>query len=104
MSNSKTPAPLTAYVLVAMVEAGEDLASKPVVKAVECLARDTSTHPYTLATKAYALALAGRPEAADAVTDMIGAAVNDTDKTYWTLPEEQGTDMFGDVFTLYKEP
>lgn len=92
MSTSKTPAPLTAYVLVALLEAGEDLTSKPLDKAVQCLNSDTSTHPYTLATKAYALALAGRPEAAAAVTTLLGAAVDSKDAIYWKLPEGQGTE------------
>ncbi|XP_050717837.1 pregnancy zone protein-like isoform X3 [Eriocheir sinensis] len=90
LSNSKTPASLTAYVLVALIEADEDLTSKPVNKAVQCLTSDTSIHPYTLATKAYALALAGRPEAAAAVTALLEAAVDSKDEMYWKLPERQG--------------
>lgn len=92
VSNSKTPAPLTAYVLVALVEAGEEPTSKPLDRATQCLTRDTSTHPYTLATKAYALALARRPEADAAVTALMEAAVNDKEETYWKLPQGQGTD------------
>lgn len=91
LSNTKTPASLTAYVLVALIEADEDLSSKPVNRAIQCLNSDTSTHPYTLATKAYALALAGRPEATAAVTALLEAAVNATDEMYWKLPEKQGT-------------
>ncbi|XP_050717838.1 alpha-2-macroglobulin-like isoform X1 [Eriocheir sinensis] len=90
LSNSKTPASLTAYVLVALIEADEDLTSKPVNKAVQCLACDISTHPYTLATKAYALALAGCSKAAVAVTALLEAAVDNKDEMYWKLPERQG--------------
>lgn len=90
VSNSKTPAPLTAYVLVSLLEAGQDKTSKPIDKAVQCLLSDTSTHPYTLATKAYALAIAGRPEADAAVTALLAAAVDNKNETYWTLPDDAG--------------
>lgn len=99
MSTSKTPAPLTAYVLVALLEAGEDPTFKPLDKAAQCLNSDTSTHPYTLATKAYALALAGRPEAAAAVTALVEAAVDSTNETFWKLPERQGTNRLPQTFT-----
>lgn len=90
MSNSKTPAPLTAYVLVALLEGGEEPTAEPLSKAAECLNTVSSRHPYTLALKAYALALAGRPEADAAMTELLDVATITNNSTYWVLPEGLG--------------
>uniref|UniRef100_A0A0N7ZA31 Alpha-macroglobulin receptor-binding domain-containing protein n=1 Tax=Scylla olivacea TaxID=85551 RepID=A0A0N7ZA31_SCYOL len=87
VSNSKTPAPLTAYVLMSLVEAGEQPSAPPLDMAAQCLSSVSSRHSYTLALKAYAMALAGRPEAADVLTELENAAVVTSNSMHWKLPE-----------------
>ena len=85
MSNSRTPAPLTAYVLISLLEGGEEATAPPLDLAVQCLNAVTSTHPYTLALKAFALALANRTEAAAAVQALETAATTTSNSMYWEL-------------------
>lgn len=87
VSDSKTPAPLTAYVLVSLLEGGEDPSAPPLDMATQCLSSVSSTHPYTLALKAYAMALAGRPEAADVLTELENIATVTSNSMHWKLPE-----------------
>ncbi|XP_063849335.1 alpha-2-macroglobulin-like [Scylla paramamosain] len=89
VSDSKTPAPLTAYVLMSLVEGGEQPSAPPLDMAIQCLSSVSSRHPYTLALKAYAMALAGRPEAADVLTELENAAVVTSNSMHWKLPEDR---------------
>nr|AYV97196.1 alpha-2 macroglobulin [Portunus trituberculatus] len=89
VSNSKTPAPLTAYVLVSLLEGGEQPTAPPLDMAAQCLNGVSSRHPYTLALKAYAMALAGRPEAADVLTELESIANVTSNSMYWKLPESR---------------
>lgn len=87
VSDSKTPAPLTAYVLVSLLEGGEDPSAPPLDMATQCLSNVVSSHPYTLALKAYAMALAGHPEASDVLTELENAAIVTSNSMHWNLPE-----------------
>ncbi len=80
-----TPAPVTAYVMAAMMEAGEEINSTLVTRAAKCLASDTSVHPYTLALKAYAMARAGLPETGIAVKNLMNMATVTRHETHWKM-------------------
>lgn len=62
--------PLTAYVMIALLEAGEEPTSAAVRGAVRCLASKEEQDVYPMTLKAYALALAKLP-AADALLQQI---------------------------------
>ena len=63
---------LTSYVLISLLEAGEDATSRAVSEAQFCLAaNEDPTEPYTLALTAYALALAGSPRAEETLDALL---------------------------------
>ncbi|KAK4303730.1 hypothetical protein Pmani_024278 [Petrolisthes manimaculis] len=82
---------LTAYVMAALLEAGTPSDDSSVLKAALCLTNDNSTHPYTLATKAYALALASHPSASSLLQKLSDQAVVATNAMYWDLPTGIGS-------------
>ncbi|XP_063886499.1 pregnancy zone protein-like [Scylla paramamosain] len=79
---------LTAYVLISLLEAGQESFSPTVLSAKSCLLSQESPsyHPYILALKAYALALVGVPEAGDALRALMSQAVVTSNSTHWELP------------------
>lgn len=79
--------PLTTYVMISLLEAGEDPSSPTIDLARQCLSKDTSQDPYTLALKAYAFALAKFPEAQKTLQQLIDLAVITKNATYWELPK-----------------
>lgn len=81
---------MTAYILAALLEAGELTTSRAVSEAAFCLINDKSDDPYTLAIKTYALALAGAPEAASLLTQLLAKATTTTEGLYWELPATDG--------------
>lgn len=81
---------MTAYILTSLLEAGELTTNKAVSEAAFCLVNDKSDDPYTLALKSYALALAGAPEAASLLTQLLAKATTTTDGLYWELPATDG--------------
>ena len=82
--------PLTAYILTSLLEAGELTVSKPITEAAFCLVSDKSEDPYTMALKAYALALAETSEAAIQLTQLLAKAQRTKDGMYWELPPTNG--------------
>lgn len=85
-----SPVPLTAYVLISLLEAGEPSTSKTVSEAAFCIHADKSDNPYTLVLKAYALALSGETNAELVVQQMINKAVETSNSMYWELPAGSG--------------
>lgn len=73
----------------ALLEGGIESSSKGVLDAARCIVSDTSTHPYTLATKAYALALANHASAVPILQSLLDQAVEETNSMYWNLPKER---------------
>ncbi|KAG7156135.1 Ovostatin-like [Homarus americanus] len=67
----ESPVPLTAYVMVALLEAGEDLTSVGVKEAIRCITSHQVYDPYVMSLKAYALALANMPEAEAVIQDVV---------------------------------
>ncbi|KAK4321505.1 hypothetical protein Pmani_007700 [Petrolisthes manimaculis] len=75
--NSGNEVSLTAYVMAALLEPETPKDDTIVSRAALCLTNDTSTHPYALATKAYALAL----------QKLLSQAVVTKNAMYWNLPK-----------------
>ncbi|KAG0728380.1 Murinoglobulin-1 [Chionoecetes opilio] len=90
IAGNESPVPLTAYVLSALLEAGELSTNKAVSEAAYCLTQDTNADPYTLALKTYALALADAPEAVTLLTQLLAKAQVTKDGMYWQLPSKDG--------------
>ncbi|KAG7168906.1 Murinoglobulin-2-like 1, partial [Homarus americanus] len=87
VGESDSPVPLTAYVMIALMEAG-DLSCNPLFcPAAECIQASTSQDPYTLALKAYAMALAGLTEANTVLQNLLGQAIVAKNSTHWELPK-----------------
>lgn len=78
---------MTAYVLIALLEAGIDINMPIVMDAGRCVLADSSNDPYTLALKAYALALAKDPNAQPAIQKLFSLAVVEKNAVYWNLPQ-----------------
>ncbi|ROT61348.1 alpha2 macroglobulin isoform 3 [Penaeus vannamei] len=83
LADSGTPVPLTAYVLTALIEAGTIPTARIVTDATRCVLSDSSSDPYTVAVKAYALALAKHPEAQTLLQQLIDMAVVEENAMYW---------------------
>jgi CD109 antigen len=75
-------ASLTAYVAVALMQAGEKTASGKAVKWLEGQVSGI-TDSYTMALTSYALELAGSAKAADACQKLMGMAKEDSNGLYW---------------------
>ncbi|ROT85735.1 alpha2 macroglobulin isoform 2 [Penaeus vannamei] len=90
IDGSGSPVPLTAYVLISLLEAGEVTSSRAVMEAAFCLDADTSKDPYTLALKAYSLSLSDSPKAEQAVQNLINVAEETTNSMHWELPAGSG--------------
>ncbi|XP_047484789.1 alpha-2-macroglobulin-like isoform X4 [Penaeus chinensis] len=90
IDGSGSPVPLTAYVLIALLEAGEVTSSRAVMEAAFCLDADTSKDPYTLALKAYSLSLSDSPKAEQAVQNLINVAEETANSMHWELPAGSG--------------
>lgn len=74
---------LTAYVAVALLEAGQTRAAEKAVGYVEGRL-DAVEDPYSLALAAYALELGGSASAADAYERLLAAVVEDEDGLHWS--------------------
>ncbi|XP_071547683.1 alpha-2-macroglobulin-like protein 1 [Panulirus ornatus] len=84
--------PLTAYVLISLMEAGADPSSAEVTRATACLLDSTRDllDPYVLALKSYALALARHPDARQTLQLLLDQAVVQSNSTFWNLPDGPG--------------
>ncbi|CAL4111582.1 unnamed protein product, partial [Meganyctiphanes norvegica] len=85
IAGSGSPVPLTAYVLISLLEAGEPRSSKAISEAAYCLQANQSIDPYTQALKAYALSLANLPEGQSAVDSLIKMANEDSSSMSWEV-------------------
>ncbi|KAK8391913.1 hypothetical protein O3P69_017494 [Scylla paramamosain] len=99
IAGNDSPVPLTAYILTALLEAGELTVSRPISEAAFCLISDKSEDTYTLALKAYALALAEAPEAAGLVLQLRAKAKVSTEGMYWEIPSVNGKSAAAGVET-----
>nr|XP_045625235.1 murinoglobulin-2-like isoform X1 [Procambarus clarkii] len=90
IEGSDSPVPLTAYVMIALLEASDESCTASSCLAAQCLRADTSHDPYVMALKAYAFALAMLPEAEAVLQKLLAQAVVTKNSTYWVLPKGPG--------------
>ncbi|XP_069182649.1 alpha-1-inhibitor 3 [Procambarus clarkii] len=80
-----SPVPLTAFVLISLLEAGVSPRTAVVTNACSCVTNDTSQDLYTLALKSYALALAKREEVYKVLPKLIERAKVTKDTMNWEI-------------------
>lgn len=90
MGEYGSPVPLTAYILISLLEAGEPVTSRAVSEAAFCLLAVNTTDIYTLALRSYALALSGVLDAKLLMEQMINQAVETSSTLHWELPAGVG--------------
>ncbi|KAK4317436.1 hypothetical protein Pmani_011444 [Petrolisthes manimaculis] len=90
VGEKETRVPLTAYVLISLLEAGEEPGSSAVTNATICLNSYSTHDPYTLALKAYALALAQNAEAQIIMQQLMNKAIVRKNSTHWELHRTPG--------------
>ncbi|XP_068236577.1 alpha-1-inhibitor 3-like isoform X6 [Palaemon carinicauda] len=90
ISGAGSPVPLTAYVLISLLESGEPHTSKAISEAAFCLNADNLENPYTTVLIAYALALSQESNAEKVVEKMISLATETSNSMHWELPKESG--------------
>ncbi|XP_069952469.1 alpha-2-macroglobulin-like [Cherax quadricarinatus] len=90
LGDDSSPVPLTAYVLISLLEAGEPPSSAAISEAAFCLLADQSQDPYTAALKAYALALSGLSEAQSVIEKVINTAMENSHSMHWEIPAGAG--------------
>lgn len=96
--NSSNPGPLTAYVLVSLLEGG--LAQSNVTEAaLQCIAAQRTPTPHNLALAAYASALAGHESAAEYLERLEALAVNNAGLTHWNSGGARGPSASANVET-----
>ncbi|XP_066939900.1 alpha-2-macroglobulin-like [Macrobrachium rosenbergii] len=78
--------PLTAYVMISLLEAGEESSLSSASDAAECLRADSSKNPYILALKAYAFSLAKDDTAQSLLGELLPLALDDGKSLHWELP------------------
>ncbi|XP_076059567.1 alpha-2-macroglobulin-like protein 1 [Oratosquilla oratoria] len=79
--------PLTAYVLMAVMEAGTSPQVPAVQRGIACLMQQRQTwSTYTRAITSYALALAGHPEARTVIQELLQEAKKSLSEIMWEIP------------------
>ncbi|RXG56539.1 Pregnancy zone protein [Armadillidium vulgare] len=87
--DSESPALLTAYVVISLIEAGESINSTTISEALSCInASEPTTNPYSLAIKAYALALAKSPDTQAILDELMDISTNSDVGLYWEFPNQ----------------
>ncbi|XP_066984019.1 alpha-1-inhibitor 3-like [Macrobrachium rosenbergii] len=77
--------PLTAYILISLLESGVSTSDPTMQKALRCLSEDSSGDSYTVALKAYILALSGSPEAPGVLQQLLQQATVTNLSMHWDL-------------------
>ncbi|RXG53100.1 Alpha-2-macroglobulin [Armadillidium vulgare] len=89
---------LAAYVLASLLEGGSlsnetegsNRQSTVTQLALQCIATDNSTHPYSLALKSYSLALAKAPNTKAVIDQLLDLSVSNSSMLRWSLPDRSG--------------
>lgn len=77
--------------LISLIEAGETATSTAVTEALYCInAAKPTTSPYSLAVRAYALAVANSPDTQAALDQLLKLAKTSTGALFWELPANYG--------------
>ncbi|RXG60417.1 Alpha-2-macroglobulin-like protein 1 [Armadillidium vulgare] len=100
LSGLDSPSLLTAFVLIALIEAGESVNSKSVGGALFCLNNAApTTNPYSLAVKTYALALAKSLDTQATLDQLLNRATISDDTMYWQLSDQHESSLGAAVET-----
>ncbi|XP_076068702.1 alpha-1-inhibitor 3-like isoform X2 [Oratosquilla oratoria] len=83
IAETSAEAPLTAYVLLALLEAGQNEREDVVKTGIECLLRDEDPSSYTLALISYALALAGHSQTETYIQQLLGKSAKSSSSIFW---------------------
>nr|XP_053636062.1 alpha-1-inhibitor 3-like [Cherax quadricarinatus] len=94
ISGNDTSVPLTAYVIISLLEAGTSPSEPEVSGALECILSSSYTlDPYVLALEAYALALARHQDTPKVLQQLLNQAVMKTDTLFWKFPAKSGSSL-----------
>ncbi|XP_018026231.1 alpha-2-macroglobulin isoform X3 [Hyalella azteca] len=89
---------LSAYVMAALLEAGEEPTGKAIAEAVTCIEAATAANTkgasdvYLLALKAYAYSLARLPQTEAVITDLIAKSTQNSAGVFWDMKGLNGKD------------
>jgi len=92
LATGSDPKILTAYIMAALIEAGENTGSEAIANSVYCLQggatvpEDKGSNPYQLAQIANALARAGLPSAEEYIQHLLSLSVDGPTGLYWEMP------------------
>lgn len=90
MSRSESPTLLSSFVLISLLIAGESPSSRVVKEGLTCIEADKEIDdPYSLAVRAYVLALAGSSDAKDIVNSLLSIFARTTGTLYWDTIKSQ---------------
>ncbi|XP_076064809.1 alpha-1-inhibitor 3-like isoform X2 [Oratosquilla oratoria] len=87
IGKTSSVAPLTAYILMALLEAGENPKSTAIQNATTCLLQEKTLSTYAQAITSYALTLAQHPEAENYIQQLLGEATKTSNSIFWELPQ-----------------
>ncbi|XP_076068974.1 alpha-2-macroglobulin-like protein 1 [Oratosquilla oratoria] len=90
IGKSSSAAPLTAYVLMALLEAGENAKAPAIQNAITCLLQEKALSTYAQAITSYALTLAQHPEAENYIQQLLGKATKTSSSIFWETPQGTG--------------
>ena len=100
--SGRNPVKLTAYVVAALLEAGEEYSDPQITKAINCITqkdvKGSDKDFYEMALKAYALSLGGNKEAREIIDKLLKLAEKTKDFTYWKLA---AYNRYGYIFRRY---
>ncbi|XP_042229017.1 alpha-2-macroglobulin-P-like isoform X2 [Homarus americanus] len=100
IEGTESAVPLTAYVVISLLEAGNNPSDPEVSEALQCLGDSKTTiNAYILSLKAYALALAHHSDAPQVLQQLLNQAVVQSNSVYWKLPHGPGRGLGLEVET-----
>lgn len=86
VDTSGSSAPLTAYVMISLLESGLKATDPSVINATQCLRSHSTQNIYVMALKAYAFALAGHPDTPQLIQMLLDLATETRSSLHWDLP------------------
>ncbi|XP_063596628.1 alpha-2-macroglobulin-like [Penaeus indicus] len=87
LAGKQSRVPMTAYVLISLLESGISADDPFVLNSIKCILSDSSSDPYGLALKAYALALAQHASSKKVLQELIDLATMEENIMHWDLPK-----------------
>ncbi|XP_042880594.1 alpha-1-inhibitor 3-like [Penaeus japonicus] len=88
LAGKQSRVPMTAYVVISLLESGVPIDAPLVAYSIRCISSDSSNDPYTLALKAYALALAQDSSSQQVLQELLDLAVTEENLMHWDMPKD----------------